>query len=99
MKLIKSIVVAIVLTFASASYAIGVEELCQKSAEVDVRLKNVLNEDPSYLYVALETSVKGASKKDKADFRERIYFVYNRRNMSDEYIERMSFLNCLIRLK
>ena len=100
MKFIKSIALALACTFATASYSMGVEEFCQESVQVDIRFKNVLKEDPSFLRDALALADKSeVSPKSRQKFRERIYFVYNRRHLSDKDLEQLAFINCLVTYK
>ena len=99
MKFIKSIVLALACTFATVSYAEGIEEVCHNRAEINVRLKNVLVNDPDFLAVALEQNEKTKIKPEvKAMVRENYFWVNNRKNMSDEDIRRLSFISCLSRL-
>lgn len=98
MKFIKSIALALACTFATASYAEGIEEVCHNRAEINVRLKHALVNDPGFLAVALERNEKAKIKPEvKALVRENYFWVNNRKNMSDEDIRRLSFISCLSR--
>ncbi len=99
MKFIKSIAMTLACTFAAASYAQGTEEVCHNRAEINVRLKNVLVNDPDFLDVALEQNENAKIKPEvKAMIRENYFWVNNRKDMSDNDIRRLSFISCLSRL-
>ena len=99
MKFVKSVVLAIAMICSIGAYAQGVEEVCHRSAETNVRLKNVMQRDPSFLEFALsELSKANIAEKTKAQGRENYYWVFNRRTMSDEDVRRLSFIGCLVRL-
>lgn len=99
MKFVKSVVLAVVMSCSVSAYAQGVEEVCHRSAETNVRLKNVMQRDPSFLEFALSELAKAnITEKTKAQGRENYYWVFNRRTMSDEDIRRLSFIGCLVRL-
>ena len=99
MKFVKSVVLAVVMSCSGGAYAQGVEEVCHRSAETNVRLKNVMQRDPSFLEFALGELAKAKiTEKTKAQGRENYYWVFNRRTMSDEDVRRLSFIGCLVRL-
>ena len=99
MKFVKSVVLAVVMSCSVGAYAQGVEEVCHRSAETNVRLKNVMQRDPSFLEFALSELAKAnIASSTKAQGRENYYWVFNRRTMSDEDIRRLSFIGCLVRL-
>ena len=97
MKLIKSAVVSIFLFMPLLSTAIGTEELCNLSAERSVELKHFFNNYPNAFSRFLEeTQQSNHDTKLKARIRERAYWVYNRRTMPDEDVQRLAFIRCLI---
>ena len=99
MKFVKSIALALACTLTAASYAKGTEEVCHERAEINIRLKNVLVNDPDFLAAALEQNEKSKIKPGvKALIRENYFWVWNRKDMSDEDIRRLSFIACLVRL-
>ena len=97
MKFIKSIALVLACTFATASYAQGTEEICNLSAERSVELKHFFNSHPKAFSRFLEeTQQSNHDTKLKARIRERAYWVYNRRTMPDEDVQRLAFIRCLI---
>ena len=99
MKFIKSAIFALACSTATVTFAEGIEEVCHNRAEINVRLKQVLVNDPGFLAVALERNEKAKIKPEvKAMIRENYFWVNNRKNMSDEDIRRLSFISCLSRL-
>ena len=97
MKFIKSIALSLACTFTVASYAMGTEELCNLSAERSVELKHFFNNYPNAFSRFLEeTQQSNHDTKLKARIRERAYWVYNRRTMPDEDVQRLAFIRCLI---
>ena len=99
MKFILAIVLNLVLVCGS-TYAQGTEEICHTSASNDVELKKFFNSNPKAFprYLELLEERKDSTRM-KARLRERVYWVYNRRSMSDEDIQRLSFIQCLIEMK
>ena len=97
MKLIKSAVVSMFLFMPLLSTAMGTEEICNLSAERSVELKHFFNNYPNAFSRFLEeTQQSNHDTKLKARIRERAYWVYNRRTMSDEDVQRLAFIRCLI---
>lgn len=97
MKLIKSAVVSMFLFMPLLSPAMGTEELCNLSAERSVELKHFFNSHPKAFSRFLEeTQQSNHDTKLKARIRERAYWVYNRRTMPDEDVQRLAFIRCLI---
>ena len=99
MKFISAIALAAVFT-VSNSYAQGTEEICYTSASNDVELKKFFNSNPKAFprYLELLEERKDSARM-KARLRERVYWVYNRRSMSDEDVQRLSFIRCLIEMQ
>lgn len=99
MKFIKSIVLSLACTFTVASYAMGTEELCNLSAERSVELKHFFNSHPEAFTRFLEKNQQSNhDAKFKARIRERAYWVYNRRTMPEEDIQRLAFIQCLLEM-
>ena len=97
MKLIKSAVVSMFLFMPLLSPAMGTEELCNLSAERSVELKHFFNSHPKAFSRFLEeTQQSNHDTKLKARIRQRAYWVYNRRTMPDEDVQRLAFIRCLI---
>ena len=97
MKLIRSAVVSMFLFMPLLSPAMGTEELCNLSAERSVELKHFFNSHPKAFSRFLEENQQSNhDTKLKARIRERAYWVYNRRTMSDEDVQRLAFIRCLI---
>ena len=103
MKSIKVLICATALVFsfsASATGTEGVEELCHQSAETNVTLKNAMKEDAGFLQYALDDAAKSKiSASNKAQLRERYFYVHNRLNLSDTDLHRLSLVACLIKYK
>lgn len=96
-------ILAIALSFAlicGNAYAQGTEEICHISASNDVKLKRFFNSNPKAFprYLELLEESKYPSKM-KVRLRERVYWVYNRRSMSDEDVQRLSFIRCLVEMQ
>lgn len=99
MKFIKSAVVSIFLFMPLLSTAMGTEELCNLSAERSVELKHFFNSHPKAFSRFLEENQQSNhDAKLKARIRERAYWVYNRRTMPDEDVQRLAFIQCLIEM-
>lgn len=96
MKFIKSIVLALACTFATASYAQSREELCHNAAESDVVIKRGLQKDPSSFadFLRYIDEVE-KNPKTKAALREKAFWIYNRKHLSDADVRRLSFLRCI----
>lgn len=101
MKFIKTLVLAsalISVTSASADNR-GNEELCHDVAEADVSVKHVFQEDPSVFKDFLERINKDEKNpKTKAGLRERLYWVYNNKDLSDSLLWKLSYLRCSARM-
>ena len=97
MKFIKAAVLSVFLSVPVISAAMGTEELCNLSAERSVELKHFFNNYPNAFSRFLEeTQQSNHDTKLKARIRERAYWVYNRRTMPDEDVQRLAFIRCLI---
>ena len=99
MKFISTLALSFALICGNA-YAQGTEEICHTSASNDVELKKFFNSNPKAFprYLELLEERKDSARM-KARLRERVYWVYNRRTLSDEDIQRLSFIQCLIEMK
>ena len=99
MKFILTLALATVFT-VSNSYAQGIEEICHEYAKSDVELKEFFSNNPKTFphYLKLIEERKDSSHM-KAMLRERAYWTYNRRTMSNEDIQRLSFIRCLIEMQ
>ena len=97
MKFIKGLVLAVALAVSSSVFAKSQEEVCYNAVEVEVELKHLLsaNAEEFNLYLELLDKHKVAPMIKKR-MRETAYWVYNRKNLSDEDFRRLSFLRCLI---
>lgn len=99
MKLIKSIVVAIACASTAYAYAEGAEEVCYGHAEINVRIKRMMVNDPDFFETALKDNEKSKNKPSiKAAVRENYFWINNRKHLSDDDIRRLAFLNCLSRV-
>ena len=96
MKFIKSIVLALACTFATVSYAQSREELCHNAAESDVEIKRSLQKDPnSFADFLRYIDEVEKNPKMKAALREKAFWIYNRKHLSDADVRRLSFLRCI----
>ena len=96
MKFIKTVVLSLTL-IASSAYSMGTEELCNLHSTRNVELKEFFNKHPRAFPLYLEENEKSKeTSKFKERLRERAFWVYNRKNMPDEDIQRLSFIRCLI---
>lgn len=96
MKFIKTSFLIIALALSSAANSEGIEEICSRISLQDVKFKNYMNNDSSFIPVYLDTVEKAkVSKKLKDSGRERIFWVYNRRTLNDEALQKLSFLRCI----
>ena len=96
MKAIKITTLAVTLAVSTISYAKNSEELCHNVAESDVVIKKSLQKDPSS-FAGFLRYIDEAEKnpKIKAALREKAFWVYNRRNLTDEEFTRLSVIWCL----
>ena len=99
MKFISTLALSFALICGNA-YAQGTEEICYTSASNDVELKKFFNSNPKAFprYLELLEERKDSAQM-KARLRERVYWVYNRRGMPDEDVQRLSFIRCLIEMQ
>ena len=99
MKFISAISISFALVCGSV-YAQGTEEICHISANNDVELKKFFNSNPKAFprYLELIEERKDSTQM-KARLRERVYWVYNRRSLSDDDIQRLSFIRSLVEMQ
>lgn len=96
MNFIKTVVLALTLITSTATFAIGGEELCYRKAETDVVAKQLLQKYPSALQHLIGTIEKSDNTPEaKADFVERLYWTYNRKDLSDDLLRKLSLLRCM----
>lgn len=96
MKFIKSIALALACTFTVASYAQSREELCHNAAESDVEIKRSLQKDPnSFADFLRYIDEVEKNPKMKAALREKAFWIYNRKHLSDADVRRLSLLRCI----
>ena len=97
MKFIKGFILTVALTLSFSVFAKSQEEVCYNAVEVEVELKRTFNSHPDqfnvYIYLLENTRLHLILKKR---IRESAYWIYNRKNLSDEDFRRLSFLRCLI---
>lgn len=97
MKFIQSLILAaaaVVLTHHA--HAEGMEEICSRISLQDVKFKNYMNEDSEFIPIYLDTVNKAkVSQKVKEGSRERIFWIYNRRTLSDDSLQKLSFIRCI----
>ena len=97
MKFIKGLTLATTLVLAPSVFANTQEEVCYNSVEVEVELKRAFNSHPDQFNVYIDLLEKHKVASDiKKRIRESAYWIYNRKNLSDEDFRRLSFLRCLI---
>ncbi|MCZ2397818.1 MAG: hypothetical protein LC100_14910 [Chitinophagales bacterium] len=96
MKFVTPLVLVATLSFAASAQAQGTEELCHRSAENIVRMKQLMKIDPLFLPSALEDNSKSKSKQVVKDLvRERLFYAYNRKDMPDKDVWQLAFIDCL----
>ena len=97
MKFIKGLVLAVALAVSSSVFAKSQEEVCYNTVEVEVELKRAFNSHPDQFNIYIDLLEKHKVASDiKKRIRESAYWIYNRKNLSDEDFRRLSFLRCLI---
>jgi len=100
MKFIKVATLVLALSVSAVVSAKGVEEFCHDVANADVDVKQLFQEDTNALKGILEQVNKSEKNpKIKAALRERVYWVYNRKDLSDELLRKLSFLQCSVRMQ
>ena len=97
MKFIKGFILTVALTLSFSVFAKSQEEVCYNTVEVEVELKRAFNSHPDQfnIYIDLLDKHKVAPMIKKR-MRETAYWVYNRKDLSDEDFRRLSFLRCLV---
>lgn len=96
MKIRSTIFACVITLFSVASHAQGMEELCSRVAEQDVKIKHLIKNESSFLEFALDNIEKSNNNaKTKAILREKLFFIKNRIHLSDEDFKRLSFLRCI----
>ena len=96
MKFVKSAALATVVLLALPVHAEGMEEICSRISLQDVKFKNYMNEDSGFIPIYLDTINKAkVSQKVKDGSRERIFWIYNRRTLSDDSLQKLSFIRCI----
>ena len=97
MKFIKGFILTATLVLATSVFANTQEEVCYNSVEVEVELKRAFNSHPDQFNIYIDLLEKHKVASDiKKRIRESAYWIYNRKNLSDEDFRRLSFLRCLI---
>lgn len=98
MKFIKAVVLVLALLVSTVAFSQGREEICHNVAEADVKIKQLFQEDPDNFKDFLnriETTEK--NPKIRAGLRERLYWVYNHKDLSDSLLWKLSYLQCSAR--
>lgn len=97
-KILPVITLSLASIFSSpASAQVSVEELCFRYAEVNVRMKELINLSPEGMSQSLSVVNKTSTNKEQhRKGKERVYFVYNRKNLSDEDMRSVSLVQCFI---
>ena len=99
MKFIKGFILTVALTLSFSVFAKSQEEVCYNTVEVEVEveLKRAFNSHPDQFNIYIDLLEKHKVASDiKKRIRESAYWIYNRKNLSDEDFRRLSFLRCLV---
>ena len=97
MKFIKGLVLAVALTVSVPVFAKSQEEVCYNTVEVESELKRSFNSHPDQFKVYIDLLDKHKVASDiKKRIRESAYWIYNRKDLSDEDFRRLSFFRCLV---
>lgn len=97
MKSVKMFVVAVIAAVSLSAQATSMEEICHERAEQSVELKQRMNDDPEFLPWALnDLKTAKVSAKSKEAIRENLFYIHNRKHLSDTDMQRLSFLRCII---
>ena len=96
MKFIKITALVLALVASTATLAQSREELCHNAAESDVVIKRSLKKDPSSFadFLRYIDEVE-KNPKMKAALREKAFWIYNRKHLSDADVRRLSLLRCI----
>lgn len=99
MKLIPILAATCLTLISLTSHAGGKEELCSNIAMTNIRIKDNLNESKNYLPEMLKKiKTSNEDKEFQATARERLFFVNNRKNLSDEDLRTISLMHCMAEL-
>ena len=95
MKFIKIVMLTSALIVSTTTLAQSREELCHNAAESDVVIKRSLQKDPSSFadFLRYIDEVE-KNPKMKAALREKAFWIYNRKHLSDADVRRLSLLRC-----
>ena len=97
MKSVKMFVVAVIAAISLSAQATSMEEICHERAEHAVQLKQRMNVDHEFLPWALnDLKTAKVSAKVKEAIRENLFYIHNRKHLSDTDMQRLSFLRCII---
>ena len=97
MKFVKGFILTVALTLSFSVFAKSQEEVCYNTVEVEVELKRAFNSHPDQFNIYIDLLEKHTVASDiKKRMRETAYWVYNRKDLSDEDFRRLSFLRCLV---
>lgn len=88
------LVLSVALLFSSASKAEGMEEICSRVADSDVRMKNTMSKNPAFFTMAL-SELEMSNSKNKEALREKLFFIKNRLYLPDPEFKRITFLRCI----
>ena len=100
MKFIKTAIFITVLALAFAVSAKSSEEVCYDAVKNDLVLKQMILDNPSNLQGFLDHIEKGKHNPSlKAFMREKAFWVFNRKDVSEELFSKLSFLRCTYHVK
>lgn len=96
MKFIKITMLTFALVASTATLAQSREDLCHNAAESDIAIKRSLQKDPSS-FAGFLRYIDEVEKnpKMKAALREKAFWIYNRKHLSDADVRRLSLLRCI----
>jgi len=100
MKIIYSTITAAILLSTSAIFAQGIEETCSERATVAVKHKNYFSKIPDSFQFSLNNLEKAnISPEVKKLIREDLYFIYNRKELSDSMMYDLVLTRCFKQMK
>lgn len=96
MKFIKITMLTFALIASTVTLAQSREEICHNAAESDVAIKRSLQKDPNSFNDFLRY-IDEAEKNliMRNALREKAFWIYNRKHLSDVDVRRLSFLRCI----
>lgn len=100
MKIIYSAITVVLLLTCNNINAQGVEEVCSERATIAVKHKNYFSKIPDSFQFSLNSLEKANLSLDvKKTIREDLYFIYNRKELSDSMMYDLVLTRCFKQMK